>query len=58
MFAYLYAPDSTINITGNSDFYGRAIGNIINVLGNTTFHVDETFVLGEMKLVSWREVKD
>jgi hypothetical protein len=39
-YAVVNAPNSAITFKGGSDFYGQAIGNTIDVQGNTTFWWD------------------
>jgi Flp pilus assembly protein TadG len=42
LYADVYAPNSAISISGNGDFYGRAIGKTLSVDGNGKLHFDES----------------
>lgn len=60
----IYAPDATINITGNADVYGSIIAKQVNLTGSATIHYDEamtdvTDISNEYtrSLVSWRELQ-
>ncbi len=39
-YSVVYAPNSAINLSGGSDFFGSIIGNTINMSGNTNIHYD------------------
>jgi hypothetical protein len=43
-FAVINAPNSALTFQGNSDFFGQAIGNTINVQGNGHFYWDKALV--------------
>lgn len=42
LYADIYAPNSPINVSGNGQFYGRAIGKSFSISGNAGFHYDES----------------
>jgi hypothetical protein len=59
----IYAPDATINITGNADVFGSIVARQVNLTGSATIHYDEamtdvTDISNEYSrtLVSWREL--
>jgi hypothetical protein len=39
-YCVVYAPNSAVNLSGGTDFFGSIIGNTINMSGNTAFHYD------------------
>jgi hypothetical protein len=59
--AVVDAPKSTLNVSGNGDFYGRLIGGTIDYGGNGKFHYDTATVLrpqnnSGFQLISYREI--
>ena len=42
LYADIYAPQSTVKLAGNGQFFGRAIGKTLDVSGNGKLHFDET----------------
>lgn len=42
LYADIYAPNSPINVSGNGQFFGRAIGKSFSISGNAGFHYDES----------------
>ena len=40
-YGAIYAPDSTVYMGGNAQFFGAAVGDDVTLAGNTTFHYDE-----------------
>ena len=62
-YGAMYAPDSTINITGNAEVYGSIIAERINVTGSAVIHYDESLSTNtdiantyKASVVSWREL--
>ncbi|MBI4342235.1 MAG: hypothetical protein HY599_02585 [Candidatus Omnitrophica bacterium] len=62
-YGALYAPDSTINVTGNAEVYGSIIAERVNVSGSAAIHYDESLQtvtqisnLHKVAVVSWREL--
>jgi len=59
--AVVDAPNSTLSVAGNGDFYGRLIGGTIDYGGNGKFHYDTATVLrpqnnSNFQLISYREI--
>jgi Flp pilus assembly protein TadG len=42
VYADVYAPMSPVKISGNGDFFGRAIGKTLSISGNGNLHYDES----------------
>ena len=62
-YGALYAPDSTINVTGNAEVFGSIIAERINVSGSAAIHYDESLQtvtqvsnLYQTSVISWREL--
>ena len=62
-YGALYAPDSTINISGNAEIFGSVIAQEINVTGNAAIHYDESITeIDEVsntfttERLTWREI--
>jgi Tfp pilus assembly protein PilX len=60
-YAIVDAPNASVDIGGNGDFFGRVIGKAINVHGNGKFHFDRNSVLAPQtnsgyQLISYREI--
>ncbi|MFC1587053.1 hypothetical protein ACFL54_01980 [Planctomycetota bacterium] len=43
----IYAPDAFVDFMGTCEIFGSIVGNDIDIMGNATFHYDES--LGEMR---------
>jgi hypothetical protein len=63
LYGVIYAPKATVKPHGTSGTYGSVVGNVINVVGNSTFHFDEDlltlqpdFGFYTWQQVSWREL--
>jgi len=59
--AVVDAPNSTLSVAGNGDFFGRLIGGTIDYGGNGTFHYDLASALrptnnAGFQLISYREI--
>lgn len=58
--AVVYAPQGSIKINGNGDVCGSVVGNDITVVGNASFHYDESLAdLGgnnPFRISSWKEL--
>jgi Tfp pilus assembly protein PilX len=59
--AVVDAPNSTLSVAGNGNFYGRLIGGTIDYGGNGKFHYDTATVLrpqnnSNFQLISYREI--
>jgi hypothetical protein len=56
----VYAPNGTIDITGNGDVKGAVIGDTITLNGQGNFHYDESLAnfggTNPFKVVKWREL--
>jgi hypothetical protein len=60
-YAVVDAPNATLNVSGNGDFFGRLVGSTINYSGNGKFHFDAASALAPKsnagyQLISFREV--
>jgi hypothetical protein len=40
-YGTVYAPQSTVYMAGNADYYGSAVGKTVTLAGNLKFHYDE-----------------
>ena len=56
----IYAPNGNIQINGNGDIMGAAVGNQINLTGNAAFHYDESLAgwgsSTPFGVYKWREI--
>jgi hypothetical protein len=60
-YAVVDAPNATLTVSGNGDFYGRVVAKTITYTGNGKFHFDRNSVLGPQsnggyQLISMREI--
>jgi Tfp pilus assembly protein PilX len=60
-YAVVDAPNATLNVSGNGDFFGRLVASTINYSGNGKFHYDTASALkpksnAGYQLISFREV--
>lgn len=58
--AVVYAPQGSVRINGNGDVCGSVVANNINVVGNASFHYDESLANMDTGnpygITSWREL--
>ncbi len=58
-YMIVYAPDTFVEVSGGSDFYGAIVGKTIETSGGTQFHYDEKLGAGGggsgVVIVSWKE---
>lgn len=52
----IYAPESSMLLTGGGHVYGAAVGGKIDIIGNGEFHYDEA--LGDVGLIAFFEVNE
>jgi hypothetical protein len=59
----LYAPNATINISGNAEVFGSIVAKTVNVTGSAAVHYDEALTdvtavsnIYQRTLVSWRDL--
>lgn len=56
----IFAPNGNVEAVGNGDIYGSLVGNTVTMVGNGSFHQDESLgekrVSGLWKLLKWREL--
>jgi hypothetical protein len=60
-YAIVDAPNSSMTVSGNGDFFGRVVGKTITYSGNGKFHFDKNSALGPKsnggyQLISFREI--
>lgn len=62
-YGAIYAPDATINISGNADIFGSVIAKQVDVTGSARIHYDEAMTARTdvsnrfaTSVVSWREL--
>jgi hypothetical protein len=54
----VYAPDSVLDFTGITNFYGSAVGAIIPNVGIASMHYDQALLSPPVQMVSWRELRN
>lgn len=46
-YGMIFAPNATIKLSGNAEYFGAIIGNDVTVAGSFQFHVDESLTISD-----------
>ena len=49
-YGVIYAPNTTVQLDGSSNYYGAVVGKTLTVTGSAQGHYDELLELGEVNL--------